>query len=223
MTAESTPTPAGDGPDVAQPAGDAPDGTQSARWRSPDFWLKWGAIGVVALAIAALFGAYILPREPEVTRSIDIAAPRAAVFRLVADLRHLPDWSPLLAGDPDVAVTFTGPLDGVGQTLSWESKLPAVGSGVETITAIAPISHVAMRVARAGQPSTAAWFRLSEKSANRTTVVWGYRKDVGFNPLDRYRALALDGVVGPHYERGLKRLKAVAEAPPKSGAPLPAN
>ncbi len=216
MTADSTPAPAGDGPDVTHPASDAPDSAQSARRRGAAFWLKWGAAGAVALVVAAFLGAYVLPREPEVTRSIDVAVPRAAVFPLVADLRHLPDWLPQLAGDPETVITFTGPLDGVGQTLTWESKLPAVGAGVEKITAIDPDSAVEMSVARAGQPATVAWFRLTEKGANATTVVWGYREDVGFNPVSRYRGLGLDGIVGPDYEQGLKRLKAYAEAQPKS-------
>ena len=113
-----------------------------------------------------------------------------------------------------VAITFTGPLDGVGQTLTWESRLPAVGAGALKITAIEADSEVEMRVARAGKPATEAWFQLTDKGVGGTTVVWGYRKDVGFNPVDRYRALGLDGEIGPGYERGLKRLKAVAEAPP---------
>ncbi len=223
MTADSTPAATGDGPSGTPPAGGASDAAQPAGRRSVDFWLKWGAIGVVAVTVAGLLGAYFLPREPEVTRSIDIAAPRATVFPLVADLRHLPDWLPVLAADPQVAVTFTGPLDGVGQTLTWQSKLSTVGSGAQTITAITPDSAVEMRVTRSGQPSTVAWFRLTEKSARETTVVWGYRADVGFNPVSRYRALALDGIVGPDYERGLKRLKTYAEAPPKSGAQPPTN
>ncbi len=204
--------------EVVTPAADAPDAAQAAPPRRLNVlvWLKWGAAAVAALVVAAVLGAYFLPREPEVTRSIDIAVPRAALFPLVGDLRHLPDWLPLLAADPDVAVTYTGPLDGVGQTVAWESKLPAVGSGAETITAIAPDGSVEMRVTRTGQPATAGWFRLTEKSSGETTVVWGYRTDVGFNPVDRYRGLSLDGVIGPDYERGLKRLKAFAETKPKS-------
>ncbi len=213
MTADSTPAPAGAVHGVAK----------AARRLAAGVWLKWGAVGAVALVLVAFFGAYFLPRAPEVTRSIDIAAPRAALFPLVADLRHLPDWSPRLTADPDIAITFTGPLDGVGQAISWQSKRPEVGSGIETITAIAPDSSVTMRVTLAGQPSTAAWFRLEQKSAAETTVVWGYRKDLGFNPINRYRGLTIDGLVGPDYERGLKRLKAIAETPPESGQPPKTN
>lgn len=179
-------------------------------------WLERGGGILAGLVLAVIIGGYALPREPEVTRSIDIARPRAAVFPLVADLRHLPEWSPRLAGDPAVAVTFTGPLDGVGQSLTWESKVPAVGSGIETITAIDPDRSVAMRVVAAGQPENAAWFRLDEKGPGVTTVAWGYRTDLGLNPIRRYRGLTLDRTVGPEYERGLKRLKALAETAPKA-------
>ena len=206
MTADSMPAPAGAVPGAAKAA---------RRW-AVGLWLKRGAIGAAALAVAAILGAYFLPREPEVTRSIAIAMPRAVLFPLVADLRRLPEWSPRLTADPAVAVTFTGPLDGVGQAITWQSKLPDVGSGVETITAIAPDRSVEMSVERAGHPSTTVWFRLDDKGAGETTVVWGYRKDVGFNPVDRYRGLAIDGVVGPDHERGLKRLKAFAETLPKT-------
>ena len=216
MTADSTQVPVGDTPGAAEPVGDTPGEAKPAKWRDVGFWLKWGAFAVAALVVAAIVGAYFLPREPEVSRSIDIAAPRAAVFPLVADLRHLPAWSPQLAADPGVAVIYTGPLDGVGQTMTWESKLPQVGSGVETITAVAPDATVEMSVRRAGQKATAAWFHLVEKGAGQTTVVWGFRTDLGFNPLSRYRGLAIDGVVGPDYERGLARLKTLAEAPPKT-------
>ena len=218
MTADSTPAPAGDRR-VANAANDAPvpDAARPAKRRGLGFWLKWVAVGAAALVAAAFVGAYFLPREPEVTRSIDIAVPRATVFPLVADLRHLPDWLPLFAADPDVVITFTGPLDGVGQTLTWESAVPAVGSGVQKVTAIEPDSAVEMSVSRAGRQATAAWFRLTEKSVSQTTVVWGFRKDVGFNPVSRYRGLTLDGEVGPGYERGLERLKAIAEAQPKNG------
>jgi hypothetical protein len=209
MTTDSAPAPAGDVPDVAK----------FATRRTVRVWLKRGAIGVVALALAALIGGYFLPREVEVTRSIDIAQPRAAVFPLAADLRHLADWSPWLAGDPGVAITYTGPLDGVGQTVRWDSKLPAVASGTVTITAIEPDQTVEMRVTRAGQPVTGAWFRLTDKAAGETTVVWGYREDLGFNPVSRYRGLAIDGAVGADYERGLRRLQAFAEAPPKTDPP----
>jgi hypothetical protein len=215
MTTDSISVPNGASPEPTGPMGDNPDGTVVARKWNARLWLRWGAMSAAALALAAILGAYVLPREPEVTRSIDIAAPRTAVFPLVADLRHLPDWLPLLAADPNVAVAFTGPLDGVGQTITWESRRPDVGSGVERITDITPDSSVEMSVARSARAPTDAWFTLTAKGPNQTTVLWGLRQDLGFSPVARYRGLGIDHLVGPDYERGLARLKALAEAPPK--------
>ena len=179
------------------------------------FWLKSSGIAVAAFALVGFLGAYATPREPEVTRSVDIAAPIATVFPLVADLRHLPDWSPFFAADPNVAIVFTGPLDGVGQAMTWESKLPQVGSGTETITASQPDSAVEMTVARAGRGPDTAWFKLEAKGET-TAVTWGHRTDLGLNPVNRYMGLGIDKVVGPEYERGLARLKALAETPAKA-------
>jgi hypothetical protein len=41
--------------------------------------------------------------------------------------------------------------------------------------------------------------------------------DLGANPLARYFGLWMDGMVGPDFEEGLGRLKALAEAQPKVG------
>lgn len=41
--------------------------------------------------------------------------------------------------------------------------------------------------------------------------------DLGANPLARYFGLWMDGMVGPDFEEGLGRLKALSEAQPKVG------
>jgi len=38
--------------------------------------------------------------------------------------------------------------------------------------------------------------------------------DLGAGPIRRYFGLFMDGMIGPDYERGLGRLKTLAEAPP---------
>jgi hypothetical protein len=70
-----------------------------------------------------------------VTRSVEIATPPSAVFALVGDLRRFNEWSPWADIDPETVFTFTGPIDGVGQTLNWESKDERVGTGSMSIAA----------------------------------------------------------------------------------------
>jgi hypothetical protein len=181
------------------------------------WWVKRSALALAAGVIAAIGVAYLLPREPEVTRRVEIAAPAEKVFPLVGDLRHFPEWSPWFVADPQVAITFTGPLEGAGQTLTWQSKVPEVGWGKLTVTRNEPGKAAEMLLEFADQGTATSWFRVEPRGATATTVTWGFRTDLGLSPINRYSGLWVDGVVGPDFERGLARLKALAETPPKAG------
>jgi hypothetical protein len=74
-----------------------------------------------------------------------------------------------------------------------------------------------MEVQFADQGTAKSWLRIEPKDAATTTVSWGFSTDLGFSPLNRYSGLWMGNIVGPDFERGLARLKALAEAPPKSG------
>lgn len=175
--------------------------------------LRWLGIAIIALVVVALVVAFALPRHAVVTRSVEIAAPPAALFPLVSDLRRFNEWSPWANLDPDTVYTFTGPTDGVGQTLHWDSKDEQVGKGSLTITGIEPESRVDLLLGFA-DAGTALAFVALEPAAAGTRVTWGFDSDLGLNPVARYFGMMADGVVGPDYEKGLARLKTVAEAPP---------
>lgn len=179
--------------------------------------LRWLGIAIIGMVAVAIVVAFILPRHAVVTRSVEIAAPPSAVFPLVSDLRRFNEWSPWADIDPETAFTFTGPIDGVGQTLNWESKDERVGSGAMSITALEPDSRVDMAVDFGGEGAALASLVL-EPAGSGTTVTWGLDSDLGFNPIARYFGMMMDGMVGPDYEKGLVRLKAVAEAPPPAPA-----
>jgi hypothetical protein len=184
--------------------------------RGVRWWLTRGALALAAGFVAVVAFAFVLPREPVVTRSIDIALPAAQVLPLVADLRRFPEWSPWFAPDPAIAITYTGPLEGTGQTLTWSSKLAEVGAGRMTVTA-ADKNGADILVAFADQGTAKSWFRLEPKGDALTTVAWSFSTDLGMSPINRYSGLWIGNIVGPDFERGLARLKALAEAPPKTG------
>jgi hypothetical protein len=177
-------------------------------------WVERLAVAVAAVVAAFLAVAYALPREVTVTRTVEIAAPPATIFALVGDLRRYGEWSPWLTRDPKMAITFTGPLDGVGQTIDWASADPDIGSGRQTITRIEPDSAVEMALVLDERAAT-TWFNLT--GGGVITVTWGLKTDLGASPVARYLGLWIEGTVGPDFERGLARLKAIAEAQPKVG------
>jgi len=179
-------------------------------------WVGRAAVGLAAAIVVLVAGAYLLPREVTVTRAVDVDAPPSPIFALVADLRQFGQWSPWFDKDPAIVITFTGPLDGVGQTMEWASARPEVASGRETITRIEPGSAVETTVAFADRRPTTTRFTLASSGA-MTTVTWSVRTDLGDAPLARYLGLFTDRRSGPELERGLAKLKAIAEAQPKIG------
>ena len=163
------------------------------------------------MIVAALAVAYLLPRYATVSRSVEIAAPPAVVYPIVSDLRRFNEWSPWSARDPKATYTFTGPVDGVGQTMNWASKNPQLGSGKIAITTLSPDSQVGWTIEFGRQRATSL-IKL-EPSGTGSKITWDFSSDLGFNPVLRYFGLGFDKMVGPDYEAGLAKLKAVAEKP----------
>ena len=95
--------------------------------------MKWffGLVLVIALIAGALYGVgrFLLPNNLEVSRSIVIERPRAAVFAMANDLRIVKEWSPFYALDPDAEYAFSGEEAGPGQMMRWSSSVRQVGNG----------------------------------------------------------------------------------------------
>lgn len=177
--------------------------------------IKRIAIGVVAVLVLAVVVAFFLPRYPAASRSIDIAAPPSAVFPLVSDLRRFNEWSPWFGRDPDAAYTFTGPAEGVGQTMRWESDVEEVGSGTMTVASLAPDDGVEIALDFGDQGDADTTITLAP-DGDGTRVTWAFVTDLGFNPIARYFGGMIVDVVGEDYDAGLAKLKVVAEQPPVS-------
>lgn len=172
--------------------------------------LKWLVGLVILLAVVFVAGGYLLPREVAVARSIEINAPPEAVFEKVNSLKAGQEWSPWLERDPNVAVDFTGPDEGVGAAMSWASDNPQVGAGSQKIV----VSEANERVETEldfGDMGTAKAAFLLEKNGEVTAVTWTLLADMGNGPMGRWMGLMMDGWVGADYEAGLSNLKALVE------------
>lgn len=175
--------------------------------------LRLLGIAIIFLVVASVAAAFFLPRHAIVTRSVEIDAPPAVVFPLVADLRRFGEWSPWAATDPAVTFTYTGPIDGVGQTVNWTSKNSQAGEGSLTITGLDPDKRVDLSVTFGDKGLADAYLAL-EPNGGGTKLTGGFDSDLGFNPISRYLGTMMDGLVGPEFERSLFRVKLAAETPP---------
>jgi uncharacterized protein YndB with AHSA1/START domain len=173
--------------------------------------LQWSLAVVGALALLAVAIGYFLPSAFEVKRSIDVKAPPAKVYDLVADPRRWAQWSAWNRRDPKMDLHFSGPPFGQGAKWSWKSATE--GSGSMEFVRVEPNVSIEYTLAFSdyGMKSGGTW--RFEPVAGGTHVTWTNAGDLGRNPLKHFLAVMMDRMVGPDFDEGLRNLKAVAESP----------
>jgi uncharacterized protein YndB with AHSA1/START domain len=173
--------------------------------------LKW-TLGVLgALVVVFLAGAMLIDPKFRIERSATIAAPPERIYPLVAEPRSWPKWTVWNKRDPYMKLTFEGPASGKGAKWAWESKTE--GNGHMEFTAAEPDKSITYALAFPDMGMKSGGQVILTPEGNGTRVRWTNEGDLGGNPLSRWFAPFLDGMVGPDYEAGLAGLKALAEKP----------
>lgn len=183
--------------------------------------LKWLFYLIAAAALIVVGGSFLLPAQGVVTRSIEMAAPPEKVFAIVGDLRRFNEFSPWAEMDTDIKYTFEGPESGLGQEMNWSSANPEIGQGTQTITRFEPPAFVASRLSHGpgSSPMGKAYSSFDlVPTTTGTNVSWTFTTDLQGIPA-KWFGLLVERRIGPHYERGLARLKAVAEQPEPAEPP----
>ena len=166
---------------------------------------------VITVVIIILAGSFVLPGEAVVTRSIEIKAPPEKVFAIVGDMHRFQEFSPWAELDPNVKYAYEGPPTGVGQKMSWTSDNANVGSGSQIVTEYDPPRHVTSELDFGPMGKSLATWDLEPSSAG-TKAVWGFRSKLD-GIAARWFGLMFDNWIGADYEKGLAKLKLVAEQP----------
>jgi uncharacterized protein YndB with AHSA1/START domain len=151
-----------------------------------------------------------------VERSTRIGAHAADVFRLLHDFRRWTAWSPWEDLDAGMQREYSGPATGTGSTYAWSGNRRA-GRGRMEITRVEQptLVEVAVSFEKPFKSRSTTTFRLTPVAGedDGTEVTWTM---VGPRPLPMRLAgplVNMDRLVGRDFEKGLARLKAVAETP----------
>ena len=149
----------------------------------------------------------------EVTRTTTIQADPARVHGLIDDFHQWTAWSPWEDLDPNLSRTYTGPPSGVGAHYAWRGNRKA-GEGSMEITGSSPERvEIELSFMKPMRSTQQVEFVLAPTSGG-TDVTWrmtGEHEGFLMNLFSRF--VSMDRMIGKDFEKGLARLKAVAEAP----------
>jgi len=168
-------------------------------------------VAVALAAVLALIG-LVLPSRVVVTRTASIDAPREDVFAIVNGFVRFNQWSPWFELDPNATYVVEGPAAGVGAVLRWQGDPDAVGSGTLRIVESRAPELVTMEVSIGPVSGRRVQLALAEEGRG-TRVTWSLDTEMGANPFARYAGLLFDWFIGRDFDKGLARLKELAERP----------
>lgn len=145
-----------------------------------------------------------------VTRSIDIKAEPGACHALVDDLHAWPEWSPWQDVDPEMERTYSGPVRGVGARSAWSGNRKAGQGSMEIVGSSAERIDVHLVFERPWKAENSVEFHLVPTGVG-THVTWTMSgENRGVSALFA-RVVNMDKLLGRDFEKGLSRLKGVAE------------
>lgn len=164
---------------------------------------------VIAIPLLFFVTGSFLPEISRMERSAVIDADTATTFYLVSEHRQFQRWSPWAEFDPDMQVQYSGSEVGVGSAMAWTGN-EKVGQGTSVVVDYLANERVVLKMDFGARGGANAIFTLKPVDGNKTNVTWALETKNEFI-LTKYFGLFLDGMIGPHYERGLERLNEIAK------------
>ena len=146
-----------------------------------------------------------------VQRSTTIEASPDAVYARIIDFRQWTDWSPWDDMDPSMDKTFSGADAGIGAKYSWSGNRKVGQGNMEITDATEPSSvQIALEFLKPFKASNTTVFKL-QPAGTGTGVTWAMTGRNTFMTKVMGIFKSMDKMVGPDFERGLRRLKTAAE------------
>jgi hypothetical protein len=149
-----------------------------------------------------------------IVRSTSIAAPASVVFPMVNDFHNWNAWSPWRELDPNMTQTFEGAPSGVGAIQTWAGNKKA-GEGRMTITQSRPNELITTKLEffKPFKATNNTEFTFKPQG-EQTQVTWIMTGEKNFIFKAMHLIMNMDKLIGGDFEKGLARMKAIAEAKP---------
>ncbi len=178
-------------------------------------------IGCLTLFVMLVLGFLILvslqPGSYLVQRSLIISAPLEKVFALVNDLQAWDAWTPWKEEDPDPKTVISNPSVGNGAKFSWDGN-DKVGAGTLTILESKPneLVDIEQEFVRPMVGKCHMAFRF-ELEGQGTKLTWKMDGKNDYLAKAMCLFVNLEKIIGPKFEKGLAKIKELAEEPGNMG------
>lgn len=167
---------------------------------------------IVALVIIYLILCIAGPAETKVQRSVDINASAEVIKEKIVDLKFFHDkWSPWTEKDPQMQVTFTGEPGKEGSKMAWISNKKEVGKGSMTYN----YTHgdtVAFTLHFDDYGDSKIYHVVNATGEKTSKVTWVMESKAPFMARAMMLFMNMDKMIGPDFEKGLKKLKTAVES-----------
>ncbi|MFD6158527.1 SRPBCC family protein [Nocardia sp. NPDC060256] len=150
--------------------------------------------------------------EFEVVRQAVISAEPSRIHGLIDNLHEWTKWSPWEDLDPQLQRTYTGPDAGIGAKYAWVGNRKAGAGSMEVVASADREIGIQLVFEKPWQATNQVLFELNPTESGATEVVWRMSGTQQGLMKVLSKILPTDKIVGKDFEKGLARLKAVAEA-----------
>ena len=170
--------------------------------------LKYVLFLIIIVGIGLAIYIAVQPSTYNISRSAEINAPSAVVHHYVDDYTKWPEWSPWLEQEPDAEIVYGDKTAGVGAYYSWKGEVLGEGN-IETMYVSNDSINQVINFIKPYKSTSGVYWNI-EAHENTTKVTWGMKGEMGFmNKAFVTFGGGMDKMLGPDYERGLKKLDSV--------------
>lgn len=176
---------------------------------SPMSALKKLLVVVGVLITLFVVTSFFISKDYSVERTIVINAEPSEIYPYIVDLKEWSKWGVWFKRDPNMELNFSGPDRAIGMRSEWKSDTE--GNGEMEITKLEHNRRVLYRLYFPDYDMGSTGAFEIRPTSNGSVVTWRDEGSVDNNPINRYFALMMDGMIGPDFEMGLENLKTLAE------------
>jgi hypothetical protein len=169
---------------------------------------------LVTVAVIVIAFLIVAARQPDVfrvERSISISAPPEEVFVEVNDFHKWQKWSPFVEYDPNMTMTYEGPIAGEGAEYAWSGNSKAGQGQMKIIESrLSELIRIRLQFIKPFAATNTAEFTFN-LDGDQTLVTWAMIGKNNFMFKAMHTVMNMDKMVGRDFDRGLAKLKLVVE------------